>query len=93
MRGYQMEVYIVSIFTILLTITLLYGSYKLWRTHFKVGGIVNLMGGIATLSIYCYFTWIIPLLIELGVVGFLLCVPALASGILGYISDQFLKQI
>jgi hypothetical protein len=93
MRGYHMEIYIVSVLTILLTVTLLYGSYNLWKTHFKVGGVLNLVAGIGTLSLYGYFTWVIPLLSELGVVGLLLCVPALGSGLFGYIADRFFTNL
>jgi hypothetical protein len=93
MRGYQLEIYIVSILTILLTVILLYGSYHLWQTHFKVGGRLNLAAGIGTLSLYGYFTWVIPLLTELGVVGLLLCVPALGSGLLGLMADRFFTNL
>lgn len=92
-RGYQLEVYIVSIITIILTLTLLYGSYQLWKTHLRLGGLLNVLAGIGTLFTYCYFTWFVPLLTEFGLAGLLLCFPSLVSGMLGVISDRFFKKI
>jgi hypothetical protein len=88
MRGYQLEIYFVSLFTILLTLALLYGSFRLWKRYFRWGGRLNLLAGIGYLSMYCYFTWVTPLLLELGVVGLLLCVPSLVSGVLGGLADR-----
>jgi hypothetical protein len=89
MRGYQLEVYIVSFLTLLLMLTLIYGSYHLWQTRFKRGGHLNLIAGIATLFTYGYFTWISPILSELEFVGLLLCVPALISGVLGTLAEHY----
>jgi hypothetical protein len=88
MRGYQLEIYFVSILTLFLTLTLLYGSYSLWKTRFKRGGRFNLLAGGGILSLYWYFTWVTPLLSEFGVVGLLLCIPSLLSGVLGVLADR-----
>ena len=88
-----MEVYIISVLTTILSVTVLYGSYQLWKSNLIVGGLINLMTGIVTLITYCYLIWVIPILTELGVVGFLLCVPSLVSGILGVISNRFFNKM
>ena len=90
MRGYQLEIYLISILTSLLMVILLYGSYTLWKTRFRRGGRLNLIAGIVTISIYYYLTWVNLLLSELGIVGLFLCIPPLVSGVLGILAERIL---
>ena len=92
MRGYQTEAYIVGILTAGLTLTLIFGGYWMWRGRLREGGILNVIVGIVTLTMYSYFNFSVPLLREFGIAGSFLCVPALISGVLGLISGTFFKK-
>lgn len=92
MRGYQMEVYVVSGLTATLAFILVFGGYLILRGRIRRGGIVNFIAGIASLLMCIYFTWFVPLLREFGPTGLLLCLPALVSGIIGYAFLDFIKK-
>jgi len=64
------------------SLTLVFGSYLIWKDRAGRGGVLNLAGGIVTLVLCYYFTSTFPLLRQLEPVVYLLPAPALASGLL-----------
>lgn len=64
------------------TLTLVFGTYIIWKEEDWIGGVMNLAGGAVTLILCYYFTSIFPLLRQLEPFGYLLAAPALASGLL-----------
>jgi len=92
--SFKIEPYIVGIVTAVVAATLLIGGYQMWRGRLRKGGIINLGAGIAIALIYSYFVLSRPkvrYLVEFGVAGPLLCIPAVLSGILGLIWGRFFE--
>lgn len=81
-RSFLARAYIMGGIATASTLTLVFGSYLIWRDRAEKGGILNLAGGIATLVLCYYFTSPFPLLSQLGLMAYLLPAPALASGLL-----------
>ncbi|MFQ5999705.1 MAG: hypothetical protein ACE5J6_02900 [Candidatus Bathyarchaeia archaeon] len=79
---FSTKAYIIGGVTIASSLTLLCGSYLVWKGRVRRGGVLNLAGGILTLVLFCYFTWVFPLLNQFEPIGYLLPTPALTSGFL-----------
>jgi len=79
---FSTKAYIMGGVTIASSLTLLCGSYLIWKGKGRRGGVLNLAGGFLTLVLFCYFTWVFPLLNQFEPMGYLLSTPALTSGFL-----------
>lgn len=90
--NFQIIAYVICVFAGILALTLVFGGYLMWKGSLRKGGILNLMAGMGTVLIYIYFIFNIPLTFEMkhfGITGFLLCIPAVLSGIFGLILTRF----
>lgn len=76
--------------TIAGALVLLFGSYFIYRGKGIKGGMLNIVAGGIMVFLYGYYTgrWKFPLLVQLGLPGLLLLVPAPISGILGILISK-----
>jgi hypothetical protein len=88
-----LTVTIISWILILTSALLLtYGSLKTSRKSTLRGGLINLAAGIEIIPLFIYFYSIFPLLPQFGLLGYLLFLPAIISGIIGLASPKHLKN-
>ncbi len=91
---FRTEAAIAAVATFLSATMLLFGSYLIYRGQGIRGGTLNIVAGVITTIIYAYFTvnWEFPLLMQVGLTGFLLLIPAPTSGLLGILISETKKQ-
>ena len=80
--SFLMKAYVISGVTVASAFMLIFGSYLIWAGKGRRGGALNLAAGVVTLVLFCYFTWVFPLLNQFEPIGYLLSTPALTSGFL-----------
>ncbi len=64
----------------------IYGSYVIWKTSRRKGGIINLLGGLILIPVYIYFTLLSQPTLKPTLfwpMEILLLAPAIMSGIIG----------
>lgn len=85
-------VYFATILTVTSAIILIYGSYLIWKSKIRKGGIINLLvGTLVPIPTYIYFTFLSQpsLLGWLFPIGCFLLAPAIISGAISILLSKF----
>ncbi|UCE15289.1 MAG: hypothetical protein JSV12_05235 [Candidatus Bathyarchaeota archaeon] len=91
-RSFLVRAYIMEGIATALTLTLVFGSYLIWRNQTGRGGFLNFAGGVVTIVLCYYFTSTFPLLRQLEPVVYFLPAPALVSGLLALFMSKSPSQ-
>jgi len=89
-------VYFATVLIISSTISLIYGSYLIWRTSRRKGGIINLFAAtVIPVPTYIYFAFLSQptLLGWLNHVGWFLLAPAIISGAMSIYFSQLITRV